>query len=448
MRQFFADRRLCIVSVISIVATVVGCAVVILVAQTQGLDPLQLTGDSKGYVLLAQNMLEHGVFSVESEAPFYPESFRSPGYPAFLAILFALFGFSFMALFVHALIASAAPIFLYLFTRAFNERAAFWGSIIFIFEPVRLFLSASFLSDMLFTVLFLAMLAITTTVKNGSMGRAIGVGVLIGVCILVRPIAIFLPLIVAIYLIVDHNFSKRGFLAGVLVGVSAFTIVFPWIYRNHVIFHSWGVSSVGTANLVLYNAPEFLKWKFNPTGDAVLTDFRLEQEVLPRHEALSLVRSEVFTATFREVIRGQEFSYLVFHVTKTIPFFVSDGLRDTIRLFSVDIGMMPNISTSLMQGDVRTLLGYLRSGSLEVGLFIAGVSWWGVVSVLMFMAAALALWRRDTSILFCIALIVYFALLTGPVSNARYRVPVEGLMLFTAVRTVSRWYDARHDEIT
>lgn len=442
--RFLADRRFVVVSAVSIIATIAGCTALVMIAKVHGLDPLGLTGDSKGYVLLAQNILEHGVFSVTDD-PFEPESFRAPGYPAFLAVVFALFGVSIMALFVHALVASTAPIFLYLLTRTFHERAAFWGAIVFALEPVRLFLSASFLSDALFAVLFLAMLALTAAVKDGSVGRAIGVGALLGACILVRPIAIFLPLVVAAYLIVDHRFSKRGFLAGLLVGLSALAIIFPWMYRNHEVFNSWNIASVGSANLVLYNAPEFLKWRPNPQGEAMLATFRAEQETLPRHEALSLARSEVLTKTFRTIIRDHEVSYVTFHIIKTIPFFVTDGLRDTMRVLGFEVGSMPNVSTTLMRGDVGAVLGYLRSGGLAIGLFVIGVGWWGIVSVLMTVAAVGALWRRDIQILFLIALIAYFALLTGPVSNARYRVPVEGLMLFAAAYVVVRWWDVWYE---
>lgn len=448
MSRFLADRRLLIVSVVSVAATIAGCAMFIMIAASQGLDSLRLTGDSKGYILLAENLLEHGVFSVSQGEPFELESFRAPGYPVFLAALFTLFGVSFLALLVHALIASAAPIFLYILARPIYEKAAFWGSIIFVFEPVRLFLSASFLSDAFFTVLFLAMLALTFAVKEGSILRALSVGILLGVCILVRPIAIFLPLLFAAYFVVDHHFSKRGFLVGFCVGLGALIVISPWMYRNHVVFGSWNIASVGVANLMLYNAPEFLKWKPTPEGNATLAVFQAEQESLPRHEALSLARSDVFEEAFLEIIRGREVEYIIFHVMKTVPFFISDGLRDTIRLFNVDIGVMPNISTALLKGDITTLVSYLRTGGTAITLFVVGVGFWCVVFLLFVFESVCALLRREwLGSLFLTLLVAYFAFLTGPVSNARYRVPVEGLMLVIAARALYRLQGFRKETV-
>ena len=42
--------------------------------------------DSNLYLQLAANISDHFVFSRETVAPFAPEVFRTPGYPAFLAI--------------------------------------------------------------------------------------------------------------------------------------------------------------------------------------------------------------------------------------------------------------------------------------------------------------------------------------------------------------------------
>ncbi len=445
MPIFAVDRRLWIVTLISIFATLFGCAALVFLAHSRGLNPLTLTGDSKGYVLLAQNLIDHHVFSMSSRAPFELESFRAPGYPTFLAMVFSFFGFTLISLFVHALITSLAPIFLFILIRPLHEKAAFWASLAFIFDPVRIFLSGSFLSDAFFTTVFLATLVLVTSIKEGNvLYRSVGTGILLGICILVRPIAIFLPLLFAAYVVYDLRLSKRAFLAGLLVGVGALVVIAPWVYRNHVYFDSWNVSSVGVANLMLYNAPEFLKWQPNSRGEHLLNEFRAEQANLPHHEALSLARSDVFEKTFLEIIRGLELQYVFFHVVKAIPFFVTDGLRDTVRLFNFDVGSMPNISSALMKGNIATIFSYISTGNLAIVLLILGSGFWTIVFCLFAIESLRALFKGDRIIIFILALVLYFALLTGPVSNARYREPVAGLMLAVAAIFIARWYDARH----
>ena len=214
-------------------------------------------------------------------------------------------------------------------------------------------------------------------------------------------------------------------------------VIGPWMLRNHAYFNSYGLSSVGSANLMLYNAPEFLKYRPSEEKQAILDMFRAEQDALPREDALSLGRASVFTSTFREIIRGEELSYVVFHIVKTVPFFLTDGLRDTIRLVGIEVGTVPNISTALLKGDIGTVFGYMKSGGLSVGLLLIGTGFWIVMCILAGLTIVKLLFARSYALALTISgLILYFAILTGPVSNARYRLPVEGFLIVMAMASI------------
>src|SRR5262249_26234714 len=49
-------------------------------------------GDSKVYMQIAVNLVEHGVFSREVNEPYLPTLIRTPGYPLFLAGIFGIAG--------------------------------------------------------------------------------------------------------------------------------------------------------------------------------------------------------------------------------------------------------------------------------------------------------------------------------------------------------------------
>lgn len=406
-----------------------------LFAATKGLNFLGLMGDAKGYMILAEHMREFGVFSFSNTAPFSPESFRAPGYPAFLAILLSVFREWWLVMAVQTVMVSIAPALLYVLLRPYHERAAFWGSVLFVIEPIRLFASASPLSDMLFVCLFLlSLLSLEKGRLQGGVWWFIASGVLLGASILVRPIAMFLPLLYGVYVLWMLGVSKRSLRFVAVLCVAALVVVGPWMYRNHTLFHSWSIASVGSANLMLYNAPEFLKYAPSAHAQAVYDAFMLEQNALSRDEALSLARSSVFTDTFRLLIQGNEMTYITFHILKTVPFFVTDGLRDTIRLFGVDIGTMPNISTALLQGNIPLVVSYILSGGLPILLLVFGSGFWAVVVLLWLYTSGVVLRARLWPLVFFFVVLVgYFALLTGPVSNARYRLPVEGFLLVAAV---------------
>ncbi len=437
MSFFIHHKRFFLVWLVSLCAGLVALAAVYGGAQSRGLNPLAFMGDVKGYLLLAENLYEHGVFSLSLEEPLMPDSFRAPGYPSFLAALYAVFGSWLMVLVAQSVVVSVAPALLYLVVRPLHERAAWWGSIAFALEPIRLFASSVLLSDALFVCLLLGMLLLfIKAVERSSLALVAGVGLLLGAAILVRPIAQFLPLVLLGYLAFQRVPWRRALpLAAVFLLVCA-ALVLPWMARNHARFGSWSISSVSTYNLAVYNAPEYARYR--PSGERaqILEAFAARQAALPQHEQLSLARAGEFSAVFWDVVRGSEPDYALFHVFKTIPFFLTDGLRDTVRLFGVEL-RMPNITSALLSGKVGELGASLRGDWLSVALLVAGSGTWALVLCLCAWLIYLCLrGRADKRWLFFAALALYFALLTGPVSNARYRLPAEGFLFVGAAATV------------
>ena len=66
------------------------------------------------YVRPAVNLVDHGVFSSNTEEPFEPEFNITPGFPAFIITVFSIFGRSFTILaLILLLIDSTVPVILY-----------------------------------------------------------------------------------------------------------------------------------------------------------------------------------------------------------------------------------------------------------------------------------------------------------------------------------------------
>src|SRR5580700_3535536 len=83
MRKFVRERARFFVW-----ASLAGVAVrVLLVAFFPG-----VTDDSRFYANIAENWLRHGVYGITNSGVIVPTLSRLPGYPAFLAAVFALFG--------------------------------------------------------------------------------------------------------------------------------------------------------------------------------------------------------------------------------------------------------------------------------------------------------------------------------------------------------------------
>src|SRR3989344_9578370 len=71
-------------------------------------------GDSPGYMLLAKNLVEHGVFSLSDAPPYIPSNIRTPGYPLFLALIYFIFHSFVPAIFLGAAAAAFAAPLVYL----------------------------------------------------------------------------------------------------------------------------------------------------------------------------------------------------------------------------------------------------------------------------------------------------------------------------------------------
>lgn len=429
------EKRIWVLGAVSLVAGAAAYAGVFAIAAERGLDPSFLTGDSRAYALLAEHLLGHGVFSLAAQPPYHPDSFRAPGYPLFLAGLYAVAGSWPLALFLQVVLLASAPLLLYALVRPYDERAALWGALVFALEPLRLFYSASVLSDALFVCALLgSLLLFMRGIDRGSLGMLGAAGAVLGFGILVRPIAILLPVLFAGYAAWALP-RKRLALVPLL---AALIIVAPWAMRNQAHFGSYQLSSVGAYNLAVYNAPVYAAYRPSQEARAALEAFAARQASLPEHERTSLARAGEFAGVFRAVIAGRELDYALFHLVKTAPFFLTDGLRDVVRLFGTELAM-PDLSGALLRGNGGAVVGYLAGGGAGVWLLLAGSLFWGLVCVGALACAWLA-WRGRVARawLFFAAVVLYFALLTGPVSNARYRLPVSGLLIAAAAVIVSR----------
>ncbi len=401
-----------------------------------------MTGDASAYRTATLNIIEHGVFSLSPVEPFVPDSFRSPGYSFFLLPLIHLTGDWQIVLLIQLILYSFIPLLLYLLTKNINEKVAYISSIIFVFEPTRLFLSSSLLTDSLFTLLFfLFLLFLLKIPENTGKKMAVLSGFFLGLATLVRPIAMFLPLFATIFLLVVLGFKeyKRVIISSLIIILTFLAVISPWLIRNKRLFDSATLSSVGSYNLIYYNIPEFLRYRDGEIKDQRLLGLHEDNKDLEFLEVLSLSRSDVHATLAKTILLEDFWGYAKFHLIKTVPFFVTDGLREITRTLGVEDTKPINFSTLITKGNFSEIKNYLTSGSAGPLLFLVGFAFWSIVTLLGLVVILLlgkfkGVYRYQIILLG--ATIFYFAFLTGPVSNARYRLPVSGLMIFMAVLAI------------
>ena len=216
--------------------------------------------DSKFYADIAQNWLRHGIYGITNSGAIVPTLARLPGYPAFLAAIFALFGVgNFRAVLLVQVLFDLATCFLVadLARRLFSERAAKVAFLLAAFCPFLANYAAAALTEALET--FFTALALDLAFRGLGVGGVatpvgsrqltwLGCGLSIGGAILLRPDGGILLAAIGGYLLwllaqslrrnssespdKPHFKPRMLFWAGVLVAVGAFAPLVPWTLRN------------------------------------------------------------------------------------------------------------------------------------------------------------------------------------------------------------------------
>lgn len=402
-------------------------------------------GDSLDYATIARNIAESGQISSSMERPLVPESFRAPGYPLFLSV-FLESGLGYMgATAAQIAFASLSVVLLFAIARRFiGRRAAMVAAAIFTLEPNAAYYSVIALSDALFVFLELVVALLVIWAAEADRSRAtallLGAGLLFGYAILVRPIAQFLPaaFIVALLALSWSRWSARATAKAVLAfALGIIIVVAPWSMRNERIFGTYEISSVSSVAFHAYNAPMFYSYKNGVSYDEAK---RVFEGMVPGDPTSLEYRSLWNASKLREAAFGYISSdvagYAAFHILKTAPFFVTDGLRDILATVGLLKNPQTNASDLLISGRIGELARSLAANGPSLLLLGLGTGFWLIVHLAsaygLFDAVRRGDRRRAWFIAACAMSVLYFAILTGPVANSRYRLPAEPFMLMAA----------------
>lgn len=213
--------------------------------------------DSRLYADIAENWLRHGIYGITNSGAIMPTLSRLPGYPAFLAAVFAVFGMgNFRAvLLVQVLFDLATCFLIYDIARRvlLSERAARAAFLLAALCPFLANYAAAALTETL--EIFFTTLALDFALRGMKVGfddpgarrshlAWLGCGFAVGAAILLRPDGGILLAAIGAYLLwllarslwpqphARFRNPRPIVLAGVLVAVGAVAPLVPWTLRN------------------------------------------------------------------------------------------------------------------------------------------------------------------------------------------------------------------------
>jgi 4-amino-4-deoxy-L-arabinose transferase-like glycosyltransferase len=242
----------------------------------------------------------------------HPSAWKAPGYPAFVGLIYRIFGPD--PLTVRLLQTPLAGLDVLLAhrlgARLFDRRVALAGAFLVAVYPMAWQYTGLLYPEALATPLYLAVALLVagprSTRRHPTALRAVLIGLLVGITVLVRPASILLlpAILVALGLAAGW---RRGLALTAVSVAGAVVVVASWTIRNAIVLHGFvpvsleEAAAYGTFNAFsAHYAPAPYAWQPSPPPDAhffdprhPLPDITLYDDL--QHAALSYVRAHPFS---------------------------------------------------------------------------------------------------------------------------------------------------------
>jgi hypothetical protein len=451
--------------------------------------------DCAEYYRVAQNVARHGVFSQSPEPPLTPDTWRTPGYPLFLAAVMLVLGDSPGALvIVQQLLSVLNVLLVYRIARSWmGSGRAVAVAALFLVEPYHLFYSLWLLSTTLFvTVLLLAWLVWIRGLRSGRWWWFGLLGAAGGVLVLVRPIAALIPVVLLLGLVLRallaigrveaqprdgalpaeaeptvgplprRRGSERGprhrFACLFAFAVACGAIIGSWMFRNHAAAGHFALSDQSGVVLAYFKAAEVTLWREGRTAERYIeTTLAPERTGLPhtvwdeiderlRERFTSLPEARRQTLRWQNLAQGNR--------TEVDSFEVSRALRE---IAWGELSVEPTSTVACLLARCGSILVFPLNLALRPpewgdprapqssGLRRLRWGLLGCVYLIVTLAVPARLARRRLNFeqtFFPLACVAALLLATTPQIDPRFRVPMIPLLLVLSILPTIRKTDS------
>lgn len=391
--------------------------------------------DSLEYYQLAVGLIERGEFALPYSGA---EFFRTPGYPIFVAGTLSFFGTVAAIPLIQMVLTALCALLIYgIGSALFARWAAIAAALLYAADPTVIFHTLTLYTEALFCTLFLGAVYVAVCLRP-TRRAALALGFTLGASVLVRSVGLYLAPIVIAWFVYRQWDRRRDALIAAIVSVSAAAMVcLPWGMRNFMHSGHATLSSIGAYNAVLYNVVEFDSFRTGVSKQEIRRRILERIGVSDTSALRGFAHAEEQSAIIRDSIVSHAFSYSVFHLYKTLPFFLGSSFEAAIRsAYSHDIfeGAVPedlNLSNLVASRDAARVFAAMRAHPL----YAAEYAFWIMVCGFAALEVCAAFKRSRRALvraLFAATIVAMFAVLAGPVSMPRYRMPAEAFLFLLA----------------
>jgi len=417
-------------------------AMIFVLSQKNGLEIFSRS-DANEFRIIVGNIINHSVFSLETEAPFSPTNFRTPGYVSFLLIIYLIFGSFKPAIFFGAAIfALSAPLAYLIAKEIFSKKIALVSAILFAIEPWALFQSGFLVAEQIFMPLFLfSIYLFYRYLKTGTINYIFYSSLFLGLTTLIRPLTTFFILIFVIFVFIfeyKHSFSRALRMAFLPLFIFI-AVLSPWLIRNKIVLNTWQISSISGANLYFGNYMMLEKYlgKMKPDEDANEVG-RILLGNKNYEEAKRVESAKILTDVALTEIKANFGSYIVMHLSNLPSFLFKNSYGNIFFDLGVkDANIQSRIIGYIAAKDLKSVFNLIKNVSYGSKTLIILSFFWPTVILLAVVGFIVGIknYYRGFRFWFLVFWILYFLVLVGNLWDiSRYKLTIAApLFIFATI---------------
>ncbi len=382
-----------------------------------------LDTDSSSYLQVAEELSRHGTYTGGG----IPEHSRTPGYPLFLAA-FMKSGAGTRAMVAGQIVFGSLTCVLaavLAFKLTGNMPASLAAGLIAAADVPSIVMANLLMTETLFTFfLFLSVLLFF----NKNIKIYFLSGVFMGISILFRPIAAFLPAAAALFIVLFNLPRRRkNLIAAAVYLAGCAVIISPWLIRNKIVFNSAFISTISSKNMLYYRAAGVHSVKHEiPLAASQSVLLEAVDSCFPDSRSDPVKRAGYERMLGKKIILENPGIYAINHLRSSFAMLLSPmrssidvqlGLKSTGS--TLDVWRMHNIFSVFqrMRESTSSFTFYIVIFQMFMTLIVSVL----MMPVLVRVISGKAPLSYSTPLL----AIAYFVLLSGgPEAYARFRVPI------------------------
>jgi 4-amino-4-deoxy-L-arabinose transferase-like glycosyltransferase len=255
--------------------------------------------------------------------------------------------------------------------------------------------------------------------------------IFIAIATLIRPITIYLPILLILFLLIYFKGKIKYAFKLVLIFLVIFILTLsPWMIRNAIIFGSYSLSSSSTKSLIEMYVPPFEMEKRNQPYETVTSSLMNEADSLMLKDGYNPYKMDEFQKSpyWKKValkhIAENPILFLKHYAIGTIHYFVNLGTRGYSDMLNLEV-KTKDFDIKGKPNPLETIKLWFAKKSLTeilIGIFI---SLFLLVSYSGLLAGLIMGWKKYNKayLVLCLLMVFYFVLTTGPQGLERYRLP-------------------------